>query len=437
MAAACPTDPPPAASPAPEARRWAATVAATLVSTYALDAVATAAGLALVVSGVLAGAGEAALAVVLAGSYAAWGAGLTVNLGANWALLEATGTSTSVFSKLGHALAGRRSGSVQARRVAAAAGYVGTELAKEAPYYLGAAGTAMLAEGVSAGEAVVFLAGANLGAAAYEYGLARLVRGLVGRLRPEKHLRAAGFASFERDWRPSAYLASYYGRVEADERETIAFFVEALRAVPAGGRVLIFGSGPTLHHVFAAARTAAAINVGDYLPANLREVRRWLAAEPGAHDWRPFVAWTLACEGAAADGGAVAGRASRTRATMGRLLRVDLRAADPLLGAAGGYDLVLSAYCADSVTDDRALWATYTRRIAGLVRPGGWLLVAALRDCRGYRVGGAVFPSAGIGAEDLRAVLAGELDELRVESRDLADRHGYAGILLAAGRRSR
>jgi hypothetical protein len=158
-----------------------ATVAATLVSTYVLDAVATAAGLALVVSGMLAGAGNSAVLLFLAASYVTWGAGLSVNIGANWALLEATGTSTSVFSKIAHSVVLRRSESVRARRVAAAVGYVGTELAKEAPYYAGALGLALVTESVAAGDAIVFLAGANLGAAAYEYGLARLVRTMLQR----------------------------------------------------------------------------------------------------------------------------------------------------------------------------------------------------------------------------------------------------------------
>ena len=49
-----------------------------------------------------------------------------------------------------------------------------TELVKEAPYYAGAFGTAVVTDSVSANDAIVFLAGANLGAAFYEYGLARL-----------------------------------------------------------------------------------------------------------------------------------------------------------------------------------------------------------------------------------------------------------------------
>jgi len=159
------------------ARRWGVTLTATAASTYALDAVATAAGVALVASGALHGLDHALVLAFLAASYVAWAAGLRVNLGANWALLERTGTSTNVLSKAAYDLTGRAR--PRTRRVAAAAGYVVTELAKEAPYYAGAFGAALVSDSVSSNDALLFLAGANLGAAAYEYGLARLTRAFL------------------------------------------------------------------------------------------------------------------------------------------------------------------------------------------------------------------------------------------------------------------
>ena len=178
------------ALPLTRSRRWLATVGATAISTYALDAVATVAGAALVASGLLHGAPHALLLGILALSYVAWGAGLRSNLRANWELLERTGTSTNVLSKAAHELARARGWQPRARRVAGAVGYVATELAKEAPYYAGAFGAALVSPSVSSGDAIVFLAGANLGAAVYEYGLARLTQAFLRR----------GHASFEADW---------------------------------------------------------------------------------------------------------------------------------------------------------------------------------------------------------------------------------------------
>lgn len=161
-------------------KRWAISLFATIASTYALDAVATAAGMILVFSGLMLGLGRPVL-LFLASTYVAWGAGLRVNLKVNWLLLERSGTSTNVLSKALYDLVGLKSKSLHAKKIAAAVGYVGTEFAKEAPYYLGAFGATLLSDSISAKEAIIFLGGANLGAAVYEYGLARAMRALLHR----------------------------------------------------------------------------------------------------------------------------------------------------------------------------------------------------------------------------------------------------------------
>jgi hypothetical protein len=361
---------------------------------------------------------------LLACSYVAWGAGLRVNLRANWSLLEQTGTSTNALSKAGYDLLRNP----RARRIAAAAGYVGTELAKEVPYYLGAFGAAVLTDSVSSGDALIFLAGANLGAAVYEYVLARLTRTYLG---------GKSRASFEQEWVPREYLADYYRTVEPDELETIAFFVDAIREARPGEPILLFGVGPTLHHVFLAAEKASELHLADYLPANLREIERWIERDPSAHDWRPFVRYTLQCEGITdPTDEQITAREELTRAKITRLLPADARDATPVPRA---YETVISAYCADSATADRAVWALFMRNISGLVRPGGLFITAALRRARFYTVGGKRFPSANIDEHDLREVLAsafGPLDrELQARALDAQPEHGYEGIVLAAARR--
>jgi NNMT/PNMT/TEMT family len=418
-------------------RRWLVTLAATVLSTYALDAAATVAGLLLAASQILHGLDHGVVLLFLAGTYVAWGAGLRVNLRANWTLLEETGTSTNVLSKAAYDVVKLRSGSVRTRRIAADAAYVLTELAKETPYYAGAFGAALLTDTISANDALIFLGGANLGAAAYEYGLAQAVRAIL----PRTH--APAYASFEADWVPREYLADYYSRIEPDERRTIAFFVEAMRDCAAGEPILLFGVGPTLHHVFLAAGRASEIHLGDYLPANLREIEDWIARDPRAHDWRPFVRYTLECEGIACPTEAeIAQREELTRAKVTRLLEVDVRRADPLRGAeTPAYGTVISAYCVDSATGDRGAWETYMKRVAGLVRPGGTLFVAALRRSRGYVVGGKTFPSPDVDEADLRSALALSCrpEDIAIEVCEMpgAGSKGYSSIVLAHGRRRR
>ena len=174
---------------APGVIRWGLTAVATLVSTYALDAFATVAGLLLVACGLLAGLDQGLVLAFVAGTYLIWALGLRSALAANWGLLSSTGTSTNVLSKLAHDLTTRRTASPRTRRFASSTGYVGTEVAKEVPYYAGAFGTMLVNDVFSASDALIFLDGANLGAAAYEYGLAGLTTALLRR----RH------ASFETD----------------------------------------------------------------------------------------------------------------------------------------------------------------------------------------------------------------------------------------------
>ncbi|MFI7542046.1 guanitoxin biosynthesis pre-guanitoxin forming N-methyltransferase GntF [Actinoplanes sp. NPDC049599] len=417
---------------APTARRglvrWAVSLGATVASTYALDAVAAATGAALVAAGLFAGLGRPGLVALLVVSYAAWGLGLRVNLRANAALLTATGTSTNVLSKAAYDLARRWSTGERTPRLAAAAGYLGTELAKEAPFYLGAFGAAAVSDAITSDQALIFLSGANLGAALYEYGLARATRAFV---------RRRGHASFDTDWVPAEYLSGYYRTVEPDELATIAFLVDAARHAEPGRPVLFFGVGPTLHHVFAFAEVAGELHVADLLPANLAEIRRWLDRDARAHDWRPFVRHTLRCEaGADPAEEEVTAREELTRKKITELFRADGRQPIPVPRR---YTTVVSGYCAESATGDRGTWRTFMGHLTDLVGPGGLFVTAALRNCRQYSVAGKAFPGAGINERDLCAVLERDfaVRDARIEVRrvPLAAAHGYSAIVLCHVRR--
>ena len=312
------------------------------------------------------------------------------------------------------------------QRLAAAAGYVATEIAKEAPYYAGAFGAAALTDSVSS----------NRGA---DLPRRNEPRGRRLRVRPRSPDARARFvaprcASFDTDWVPRDYLADYYRVVEPDERETIAYFADAMKEAAAGEAVLLFGTGPTLHHVFLAAPKASEIHLADYLPANLEEIERWRTRDPA----RPRLARLRPLH-------------ARMRRTHGpdRRGRHAARGAHALQdhAAARGrrtppgpldedYATVISAYCADSATDDRAIWETLMANITGLVGPGGLFITAALRRCRSYVVGDRRFPSANVDEHDLRRVLAPGFSA-RVQVRELQghEAQGYSSVVLADARR--
>lgn len=241
--------------------------------------------------------------------------------------------------------------------------------------------------------------------------------------------------SFE-NWSPRDYLRDFYGELQADERHTIRYFVEQMRRAPRGP-VLCFGCGPTLHHVFLAVDRMTELCLADYLPRNLEEIRRWKEGDPDAHDWTPFIRYTLFCEtGREPSMAEVDERAARVREAISSLVFADAGLTDPLgLSYRGHFATVLSPYCADSATDDKDTWRLYSSNIATLVRPGGLMLTSALRHCRRYKIGPREFPAADISEADLQGFLASAFrpDTVEVVVHEVPEHRaqGYTGIILS------
>jgi hypothetical protein len=189
------------------------------------------------------------------------------------------------------------------------------------------------------------------------------------------------------------------------------------------------------------AARAAEVHVADLLPANLQAIRDWQLHSPAAHDWSAFAREVLQQEGVAVPTGfQVASRENLTRRRITRYLLANAEWRNPAgAAAARRYDCVLSCYCADSATPDKAHWFRMMRNIASLVAPGGLFIVAALRKCSYYKVGDIQFPSSNIDEHDMLSALRAincvpSTLELQVQAVPDRDALGFQGIILAAAR---
>jgi hypothetical protein len=246
---------------------------------------------------------------------------------------------------------------------------------------------------------------------------------------------------FDTDWEPKDYLKDFYTEVEPDEQATIPFFVDAMKVHKNEPQqpILFFGAGPTLHHVFLAAPYASRIDITDYLAKNLDEVQAWKDRDENAHDWKPFVTYTLEAEGVHnPTEDQIVEREELTRNKLNIIYaKADAGLVNPLGEAKReAYPIVFSPYCVDSATDDKQTWERYMRNIASLVQPGGQFITAALRECRSYKVGNRHFPSANINEDDLGRVLSldftPESTKLNIVKLTEHRSQGYSGVLLAS-----
>jgi SAM-dependent methyltransferase len=135
------------------------------------------------------------------------------------------------------------------------------------------------------------------------------------------------------------------------------------------------------------------LDYADHHAGNLAEVRTWMEDDPEAHDWSLYVRRTLELElNRAVTTVEISGRERELRSKFGDCLPADIRLEEPL-GEKGSYDLVISLFCIECVSEDFSDWMNYFGKLSGLVAPGGRLLIAGLKECNGYQVLGESYPA--------------------------------------------
>ena len=245
-------------------------------------------------------------------------------------------------------------------------------------------------------------------------------------------------------WQARDYFDTYYSEVVLpDEQVVLAYQVEKLRRIEHKfGRALEYGCGPTLHRAIAAARYTFRIDMADWLPDNLSQVRAWVNATSANADWNRFTQYILGCEGESSDTRRIERREEQTRRVIRNYHLSDARWTHPLgPDARGFYDLLISGFCLDAISSDKGIWRGCMRNVLSMLHEGGLLILHALYRCKAYRVGERMFPGADVSEEDLYESLVDNGFErsgidVQVEPCPENAPYGYAGILVASGRKA-
>ncbi|MEI7469790.1 MAG: guanitoxin biosynthesis pre-guanitoxin forming N-methyltransferase GntF [Chloroflexota bacterium] len=235
-------------------------------------------------------------------------------------------------------------------------------------------------------------------------------------------------------WDAQQYLTDYYNNISQDELATLSFLCHEAKKIKNQPIALEFGSGPTIHHVLPIAPYVSELHMADYLSSNLNEIRKWKTKQREAHDWYKFTDYILSNDATyvAHDQDQIAQREDLTRQKITHFYELGL-------GKKNKYDVVISCYCADSATESRSDWYRYMSNIIGLLKKsGGFLLIAALRNCHSYRVGNNYFPSANINENDINILfsknhIAKHSSTIKIAYVPETKSYGYDSIVLASG----
>ncbi|KAH8031502.1 hypothetical protein HPB51_017775 [Rhipicephalus microplus] len=122
------------------------------------------------------------------------------------------------------------------------------------------------------------------------------------------------------------------------------------------------------------------IVMADLVPANIREVRKWVDAAPDAKDWTPFAKRLAVIEGHADVQCGAGDIIARTRNAICEVTLCDISKPDVLLGPAKKtqFDAVVACLCLDSGSVNQAAHEVAVANLTKLIKPGGVLVACGV-----------------------------------------------------------
>lgn len=241
-------------------------------------------------------------------------------------------------------------------------------------------------------------------------------------------------------WNAKEYLNTYFSKLGQDSLESLKFIVDELKKLKPKTKISIldFGAGPTIFTGIAAAPYASTIHLCDYLESNLIEIRKWILSEEDSFDWSHCIKHILQLEGNPHDQKAIAERSLLLKKKTGNIFRSDASLNWPLYSNnTNRYSIVISNFCADSATSSKEVWRAYMINILNLVEYGGQVIINALHNCKYYKSGNKIFPSANVNEQDLKDILVQngfDKRNLILEVRLVPDcaKEGFTSIMCAS-----
>ncbi|MFN8391838.1 MAG: guanitoxin biosynthesis pre-guanitoxin forming N-methyltransferase GntF [Bdellovibrionota bacterium] len=230
---------------------------------------------------------------------------------------------------------------------------------------------------------------------------------------------------------PAAYIAEYYSEVGAENRFLLEFYHRAFQHIPRGASFLEFGGGPTIYQLLSARRRVKEIVFAEYLPANRREIEKWVFDEPGAFNWSEYIDLVLALE-----------HKQRTEEQR-RRVRQELSKKVTQIIACDAYssnilgndslrqfDVVSSSFCLECISPYESDLRSFFAKLDCVLRPRGMLVLTMLKKAESYKIGDLMFPACSIDEDYMRGMLRDlGYHWVSIESVQAEADQGYAGLI--------
>ncbi|KXJ12722.1 Nicotinamide N-methyltransferase [Exaiptasia diaphana] len=163
------------------------------------------------------------------------------------------------------------------------------------------------------------------------------------------------------------------------------------------GRVLDYGAGPLISRYITASKYVHTIIAAEYLEANRKAIKDWIAQDPDAFNWRPTFEYVVqSLEGMPAE--EVDKRETEVRKKIKAVFPCDSKAAvrlqipsDSLAEYGPPYDVVMTCLTLETVVESEEEYKDHVAFLASLVRPKGYLVMLGALENTYYTIGAYKF----------------------------------------------
>ncbi|ALG66957.1 guanitoxin biosynthesis pre-guanitoxin forming N-methyltransferase GntF [Beggiatoa leptomitoformis] len=166
-------------------------------------------------------------------------------------------------------------------------------------------------------------------------------------------------------------------------------------------QVLDFACGPIISSILHIATVCKEIDMCDFVPANLEEIRTWTAGDTDAFNWDSFVIKALQDEKALAGipdaditAEEIAQRNTLVRQKIGQLLHCDGKQKYPLgIDFKKRYDVLIMSFCLENIAESVDEFENIFTNTLELLKPNGLLIWFVLAQRKDYKVGELTYHS--------------------------------------------
>ncbi|XP_020910654.1 nicotinamide N-methyltransferase [Exaiptasia diaphana] len=201
---------------------------------------------------------------------------------------------------------------------------------------------------------------------------------------------------------PMVYLLNCFDQPQKDAfvlRRLTDFWIQIAKDGRKFTNMLEYGTGPVVSRLINAAKHVQSIIAAEYLPANRQAMEDWINQDPKAFNWRPTFEYVVQkLEGMTPD--EVEKREAEVREKIKAVVHCDVKAENHLeipseISAKYGppFDIVMTCFCIEAAVESEKEYRNQIAYLAGLLRPGGYLVMHGVVKERFYKVGDKLFYS--------------------------------------------